>query len=232
MTLPELQAFVDHHPHEGLELRLAQRLARSGEFELAERYFPAATPGADNLRALFHTYVADVRLGFDSSRPAPERAAAFWRAAVAMRDHGDGLLGSELETSYAPFPLEHPADDEEIEERRQSRLAGGALAATPDELRRLEDAQTPAERRFRHYRYRAADLAWWAASLMPNDSEATAEILREAGTWLAPRDPAAAEKFYQALVIRCGQTPLGRAAAKKRWFPEDVSAGVADSPRG
>ncbi len=71
--------------------------------------------------------------------------------------------------------------------------------------------------------YRAADLAWWAASLMPNDSADTARILMEAGGWLKDRDPRAAERFYQAMAIRCGNTSLGRAAAQIHWFP--VSAG-------
>jgi hypothetical protein len=85
------------------------------------------------------------------------------------------------------------------------------------ELQRLE-AQRGPEKRF-HYRYRAAELAWWAASLLPNESEETARILHTAGGWLKARDPQAANPFYQALVLRCGGTELGRAAAKVRWFP-------------
>ena len=98
-----------------------------------------------------------------------------------------------------------------------STEAGGILAPTPFELNRL--AATPVPTLRFHYRYRAADLAWWAASLMPNDSEDTAKILVEAGGWLKDRDPAAADKFYKALVIRCGNTVLGQAAAKVHWFP-------------
>jgi hypothetical protein len=91
------------------------------------------------------------------------------------------------------------------------------LAPTPAEIARLTEHPTP-EKRF-HYRYRAADLAWWAAALLPNNDELTAEILDTAGRWLAARDPASAQRFYQALVLRCGATERGRAAAAVRWFP-------------
>jgi len=72
-----------------------------------------------------------------------------------------------------------------------------------------------------HYRYIAADLAWEAARLMPDDSPETADVLCEAGGWLKDRDPKAADRFYKALVRRCTQTPLGQAADEKRWFPQD-----------
>jgi hypothetical protein len=68
-------------------------------------------------------------------------------------------------------------------------------------------------------RYRAAELGWWAASLMPNDSGETAHILNTAGGWLKNRDPEAANRFYQALVIRCPNTAPGRQAAARNWFP-------------
>ena len=41
-----------------------------------------------------------------------------------------------------------------------------------------------------------------------------------AGSWLAKRDPKAADPFYKALVSCCSQTALGKAAEAKRWFPE------------
>jgi hypothetical protein len=71
-----------------------------------------------------------------------------------------------------------------------------------------------------HYRYRAADLAWQAVSLMPDGTDETARRLCVAGSWLKDRDPAAADRFYRALVRRCGQTALGRQAETLRWFPK------------
>lgn len=77
----------------------------------------------------------------------------------------------------------------------------------------------PIEKRF-HYRYAAADLAWKAAALMPDNNEQTAEVLRVAGLWIANRDPKAADKFYQALVSRNAGIPIGQQADKLRWFPQ------------
>ena len=74
-------------------------------------------------------------------------------------------------------------------------------------------------------------FAWWAASLMPNDSEETAKVLDSAGRWLMARDSQVAEPCYQALVIRCGDTMLGREAARQRWFPKAVTADDADTSK-
>lgn len=82
-----------------------------------------------------------------------------------------------------------------------------------------------------HYRYRAAELAWWAASLMPNDSDETARILATAGNWIKRRAPKEANKFYQALVIRCGNTDLGRIATERNWLPDEGDfPGSSDCP--
>ncbi|HTB63118.1 MAG TPA: hypothetical protein VK737_05980 [Opitutales bacterium] len=193
---------------------LARRLARADQVDAAEPYFP------DDLRAIFHTYVSNVRLGFDVSQPATNRAAAFWHAAQTARQSGMELLGTELDPDWKYFDdgtydLFPPIAQDRLDYAHTA--AGGVLAPTPDELKRLAASTIPTQRY--HYRYRAADLAWWAASLMPNDSEDTAKILNEAGGWLKNRDPLAAQKFYQALVIRCGNTTLGLAAAKAHWFP-------------
>ena len=54
---------------------------------------------------------------------------------------------------------------------------------------------------------------------MPNESDETARLLCEAGTWLKIHDPKAADRFYKAMVLRCGTTQLGQQADKRRWFP-------------
>ncbi len=56
--------------------------------------------------------------------------------------------------------------------------------------------------------------------MMPDQSDQTALVLCEAGTWLKNRDPKAADRFYKALARRCGQTSLGRLADSVRWFPD------------
>ncbi len=195
---------------------LARRLARADRPDVAEPYFPSS------LRPDFHNYVADVRLGFDVSRPAAERAAAFWRAAQVARKDGMNLLGTELEPDWEIWGgiYETPADAQQRLALARTAVAG-LFSPTPEEIARLAASPVP-DKRF-HYRYRAADLAWWAASLMPNDSDDTAVVLNEAGGWIKNRDPLAADKFYQALVIRCGNTALGKSAAQQHWFPTIAS---------
>jgi hypothetical protein len=201
-----------------LELRhlLARRLARADRFDEAAKYYP------EDLRPAYDAYLADVRLGFDNAKPAAERAAGFWRAAESAHTNGMELFGTELEPDWSIWEGDYDLGSSVADRQGTPRLAGGIFAPTPAELASLEANPVP-DKRF-SYRYRAADLAWWAASLLPNDSDETAHILDEAGKWLAARDPAAANRFYQALVIRCGNTSLGRAAAAKHWFPPKAPA--------
>ena len=113
-----------------------------------------------------------------------------------------------------------------LQKLRDERKAAGLPAVdnvfpkvSRDEQWRLTKYGTaPVEKRF-HYRYTAADLAWQAARLMPDNNEQTAEVLRTAGLWIANRDPKAADKFYQALVSRNTEIPIGQQADKLRWFP-------------
>ncbi|AHF94367.1 hypothetical protein OPIT5_13315 [Opitutaceae bacterium TAV5] len=197
------------NPPQALRALLARRLARENKPEEAMRYFSADT------RELYAGYIAQVRAGFDISLSATERADAFWRAARIIREHGMELIGTELEPDYAIWGGNY---------WQQNTVAGrlalhGPLAPPAAEREQTEDRNRKMPTKRFSYRYRAADLAWWAASLLPNDDERTAEILTTAGGWLRWRDPSAANRFYQALVIRCGNTPAGRAATEKRWFP-------------
>lgn len=205
------------HPETSLRELLARRLTRAGRVEQAERYY------TDEHRPHFQRYVRAVRVGFDVTLPARERANAFWAAAQVAREHGMELLGTEMEPDWAIWGGSFGGGEMSAERRAELKFAGGPLAPTAGEMERLSAHRAP-EKRF-HYRYRAAELAWWAASLLPNDDDETAKILATAGGWLKARDPQAAQPFYQALVIRCGNTALGREAAKKRWFPVTAAAG-------
>ncbi len=208
-----------------LQHLLGRRLARAGMVEEAEPHFP------EKWRATVRAYGADVRTGFNAELPAAERAAAFWRAAQIAREHGLDLLGTELEPDWFIWGGQYATEDMEKVRRSAAPRSDSAFAITEEENRRLEDHAVPTKRF--HYRYRAAELAGWAAALLPNDSEQAAEILDTAGRWLMRRDPEAAKPFYQLLVVRCPHTALGRRAAIHHWFsdpdpePADSAAGAA-----
>ncbi|MGC4071329.1 MAG: hypothetical protein QM760_02180 [Nibricoccus sp.] len=200
------------NPNVALAHLTARRLMRANRPDDARKYFPA------DLQMMAGAYVGDVRLGFDLTQPDDVRAAAFWRAAQTVHAHGLELLGTELEPDWAIWGGNYDTGSAAKARQEPDGMLQGAFAVTGEELSRLGEHVVP-EQRF-HYRYRAAQLAWWAVTLMPNDSEETAAVLAKAGRWMRYQDPKTAKEFYQALVIRCGRTELGKKAAERRWFPD------------
>lgn len=211
-----------------------RRLARLQRWDEAEPFFPA--PWQARLQA----YVQALTRGRDPQRSAAERAQALWEAARMARHQGMELFGTEVEPDWH-------LHEGQYDRTHVSRLRAGAMAAraaapetigkagqgtdisppavplaisasSRDEQRRLAEHAFQPPRRF-HYRYLAAELAWEAARLMPDQEDETARVLWQAGTWLKARDPQAADRFYKALVRRCGRTALGKAADERRWFP-------------
>jgi len=80
-------------------------------------------------------------------------------------------------------------------------------------------------------------LAWQAAQLMPNNSDATARVLCQGGSWIKDLDPLAADVFYKALVRRCRKTSIGAEADRLRWFPSldedgNLRAKISPTPEG
>lgn len=216
LTPRELRDFVDRRPSgDGLGTRLksllARRLARRAFDEEPLRYF--GPEEAERYRDLLDA----LRTAEDPIRPQEIRAAAGIEAARILRHDGLELIGTEQDPDWAMYGGDYDLDPFLAERGKDSddRLAG----ASADERRRVEASAATPDKRW-HYRYRAADLAFTAASLMPDEREETARVLIEAGGWLRKRDPKAADRFYKALVLRCGTTPQGRAAAALRWFPK------------
>jgi len=191
---------------------LARRLARVGRWGAARAYLPP------NLRAGLDSFVRAMAEGRDAHRSRRLRAEALWRAARLAREQGMELLGTELSPDWAVYAGEYGSSSRE--RTAKLRQAGACRLApfTPQEEQRVQRHLPHPNERF-HYRYVAANLAWEAAELMPNQSDQTARVLATAGTWLKERDPKAADRFYKALVRRCGKTALGREAARIRWFP-------------
>ncbi|MCC8988539.1 MAG: hypothetical protein LM523_12645 [Candidatus Contendobacter sp.] len=223
LALSELKAFVDQRwPNlvpplaegkplgVGAKMRylLARRLARQGMLDAASLYYPADQQ--DN----FHRYTEALRRGNSPNIPGPQRAEALWAAAQQVREQGLQLLGTESDPDWASedgsFDLGTTTAD---------RPKEGVNRAAPDELRRAASNRPTPDRRF-HYRFRAADLAWKAAQLMPDQSDQTALALASGGNWIKNHDPKGADRFYKALVQRCGKTRLGKQASAKHWLPD------------
>lgn len=214
LSADELIAYVDRNCPEGTfpQLRhlLARRLTRTARWKQARPYFPL------ELRPVLDQYIDAIRKGHDKTIAARARAESLWQAAQIARWSGMDLLGTEL----SPDGFENGGSFQNgtvPEARRQTK--DEILPPLADELRRSAQSAPQPARRW-HYRYTAADHAWAAALLMPSDTDALASVLCEAGGWLKGQDPAAADRFYKAMVTRCPHTELGRQARQKKWFPE------------
>jgi hypothetical protein len=203
----------DLYGNRNLRDLLARRYARANRHADATRYFSGDTAKR------YAQYAADIRIGENTKLPLKKRTDALWRAARYARSDGITILATELEPDFAIWAGSYSIKYGVLPMRKRLYAIGGIVAPTEDERQRVAKATVP-EKRF-HYRYRAADLAWQAASLMPDDSEETAQLLNEAGNWLKARDPRVAERFYHAILKRCANTPTGKAAKARKWFLEE-----------
>lgn len=172
--------------------------------------------------------------GRDRSKPPIERAESLWEAAKITRYYGMALMGTAVEPDWhllwrGDYSLDsigairlHPttnAPPDSAEDPEPSRPTFELVPATEIERSRVSRTEVAPDERF-HYRRIAAELAWEAAQLLPDESDATAQVLCEAGSWFKVRDPKYADRFYKALVRRCRHTELGEEAERRRWFPE------------
>ena len=205
---------------QALSYLLARRLAREDRLDEARKFMPAALlPRFDEYRAL-------IQRGRNKKRSADSRSLALWQAARIHRYLGMELFGTETEPDWSCFEGDYELDGIGGSRSGTKRRLPGENsptnvewipAASRKELHRIEACRAQPDKRF-HYRYAAAALAWEAAQLRPPDEE-TARMLCIAGGWLKKRDPDAADRFYQDLVNRCGQTALGVEGEIRRWFP-------------
>ncbi|MFZ4789540.1 MAG: tetratricopeptide repeat protein [Candidatus Competibacteraceae bacterium] len=223
LTLAELKEFVDQRwpnpappPVEGktpgvdaqMRYLLARRLARQGMLDAAAPYYPA------DQQDTFRRYAEALRHGNNPNMTRPQHIEGLWTAAQQTREQGMALLGTESDPDWASeggsFDLGTTTAD---------RPKDGVNRAAPAELARAASNRPTPDRRF-HYRFRAADLAWQAAQLMPDQSDQTALALVSGGNWIKNHDAKGAERFYKALVRRCSKTSLGKQAAAKHWLPD------------
>lgn len=233
LTTDELRAYIDRtwppdrvnpEPHDeysgsarpehyaaDLRYLLARRLIRLQRFDEAAPYLPVAF--RDQLASL----ATSLRSGRDKTQPAAKRATALWSAALLTRDRGLELLGTEMAPDAGIYGGNFAISFDRTPGPRQPPQA--LVPASPDELERASSSAPDPNRRF-HYRFIAAQIAWEAAELLPDNDTTTAAILCTAGTWLKALDPKQADRFYKALARRCPSTDLGKEATRLHWFPK------------
>jgi hypothetical protein len=198
-----------------------------------------------NLKYMLFKLKSSLAKAEDASLPARQRADDYYKAALITRQYGMELIGTELdpdgfvfgggfdyndslitrfaimdkdaEVNYNAWFKEYidktKARREEIKKNR--KFIDGSQ---DEEERALGSLPTPFKRF--HYRYKAADLMWKCAELLPNNDELKAKALCLGGTYLKNREPKEADRFYKELVKTCGKTELGKAANKLKWFPK------------
>ena len=216
---------------------LARRLTRLGQFAEARRYFPL------KYRETLDRYADTLKRADNKKAKTEERAKALFDAAIIARRQGMELMGTEVEPDETLYDGAFPAADV-----REERLKGEytkheynpssvetkkvVVPVTEMEHKRLVSNKVEPEKRF-HYRYTAADLAWRAAKLLPDNSELTADVLNTAGGWLKDRDDQAADRFLQAIERRCPNTEIGKEVLKKHWFVDQKGpwSGAAEQPQ-
>ena len=209
---------------EKLRHLLGRRLCRLGRGAEAAGYFPPA------LQETQLRWWAQLQRGRGPANARAVRAADLWAAAQTTRQKGMELLGTETAPDWAAEDGSYQMDV--VPAARGTNQNCLILTPTADELRRFQASAPNPDRRF-HYRYRAAELAWEAAELMPDNSPETARVLVLAGGWLKDRDAAAADRFYKALARRCPRTALGADAARRHWFPPvDDKGNLEPAPSG
>jgi tetratricopeptide (TPR) repeat protein len=171
-----------------------RRLVRLGRWDEARDYDVSARPTID-------AYREAIRRGSDADAYAEDRAHALWEAATIAHDHGRTLF------YRASSENSHWRDDSNWKHLRRSRDEAARFAASDRE-----------EMKPNYPTYVAGTHAWRAAELLPDEEDQTALILNTAGRWYAVSDNDRADRFYKALVRRCGTTKLGRLADRGGWF--------------
>jgi hypothetical protein len=189
---------------------LARRLARLDRRPEARPYFPA------QCQERFDAWSSALVAGRNEKLAREQRAAALFEAAKITRYDGTELIATSVEPDWAV----HRGNFEYgVTTASRASDKENYLVASADERSRAVKHATYPKTRF-HYRYVAAFLAWEAAGLMPGNSDETAKVLCQAGSWLKDRDPKTADLFYKALVRRCRKTAIGAEADRIRWFPK------------
>lgn len=177
-----------------IESLCTRRLIRLGRWGEARNYDTTVRPRLD-------AYRNALRRGEDADAYAEDRAAALWSAAQIAHSHGYQMFYRSSSDNA------HWRDDSNWNHLRR----GSDEAARFIESERQEMAPN-------YPTYVAGTLAWRAAELLPDEDDQTAGILNTAGRWYSVSDKDRADRFYRALVRRCGTTTLGERSDRRGWF--------------
>ena len=215
-----------------LRYLLARRLAREKRLKEAREFMPP------DLLPLLDHYIALDRARRSGRYSGEAGAAVAWRQALIHRHFGAELFSTDGSPDGGARGWMFPAPDFSAARSfrigwswdwsREPQLAAAEKpsdqaipSVTSDEIRRVALYAVASTQRF-HYRYAAADLAWEAGRMLPKNHPLLPRLYNTAGQWLSARDPAAADRFYQAMIRRCAKSPEGQAADAKRWFLADL----------
>ena len=225
LSLGELEEFVkgrereadNKKPGSGLEARLryllARRLARSGSLSGALPYFPKLQ------RAFAEQLLASQAMGANTGLSAEERGLARADAARALYYGGEPIYAAENEPDYLINEGREAVGG--LWQRQLRSRRGSQLAPLSDDEDKRVQSNRPSETARERCLKLAVDEVWQAAELLPDNSQALAELFCEAGKWTENCDEKTARALYDALVERCPDTKLGNSARELRWFPQE-----------
>jgi hypothetical protein len=244
LTTNELKQYVDalpktEPPKEGedygkkLRYLLGRRLVREDRYVDAKQYLP---PPYDKV---LEKYVKALKDGANEKLSKTERAHAWFTAAWLARYDGMELMGTEgapdafAESGSFEMPdlakerrsgaYQTIAYDKEgnalSDENGNPKMKSvpAVLKASAKEIQRLNTNKIAPDIRF-HYRLIAGALAMKAAALLPDNSEALADIVNQAGMWVKDRDEKVGNRYYQVIDHRCAKTKIGQTDRAKHWF--------------
>lgn len=217
-------------PAQAIRHLLARRLFRAGRAAEALPYYPA------EVRPAFAHYLELLSRATNPARAKRDRADAYWRAALVLRELGDATQFCEFgpEWTSSAGDSDDATDDKPLHWHDAGGLPRSRVQPIGDEAESLlappgpdEQARVQAwiaanlvrpDRAHRSARYAVARLAGLAAELLPDDDVAGSRILQFAGGLLKYMEPRAAQPYYRQLATRFKGTELGAAARRAHWF--------------
>lgn len=243
LTTEELRAFVDTHDaspellaervdsqyderkpgwkREEIRYLLARRYAREGAWDEAIPFYPETaqmwlgweTASGEPLPPLAIQARDHYAGAHDTSLPPRTRAEHFLELAMLLRRKGAELL--------SPERIPPPGTD----------MAESAWPALTPEMQKRVEAAMAYYPTMNYFREMAADYAWEAARLLPNNDVLCAKALFYGGTFIKRPNPARADLFYKDLVRRNPNLLIAKQADEQRWFPGEFTDVVLYQPR-